>query len=342
MCRLRIVDQIGIFTYIRVIILLGYRYFFFFFSSRRRHTRCREVSWARRCVQETGINAEYMGIQMEENFCPTHNQSHSLFCWECQLSRCQDCADSQCSHKKVPLKEAALYYSQQLEIQEQKAEQMFSDLIHMEHQISVETNQLKELDQGRNEIFFNCLKVLQDRINFIIAQKEKLPSEAAQCQNEILKVKEKLVKQALHLQQNVITSNTLMDQSNFIGVLQLKGCDLTEDISYLQDNYSRYLINQNQLINSLHAIGEALGASPSEYTEKGIPGVPSESASGAPITFKKSGSMNKDSVKAFETIVENITATSKEIMEAAGDTLKKSIAAINTQQIEQIKMEQKN
>eukprot|EP00831_Metopus_contortus_P056131 TRINITY_DN4778_c0_g1_i4.p1 TRINITY_DN4778_c0_g1~~TRINITY_DN4778_c0_g1_i4.p1 ORF type:complete len:202 (-),score=57.17 TRINITY_DN4778_c0_g1_i4:30-635(-) len=35
---------------------------FFFFSSRRRHTRCREVSWARRCVQETGINAEYMGL----------------------------------------------------------------------------------------------------------------------------------------------------------------------------------------------------------------------------------------------------------------------------------------
>eukprot|EP00831_Metopus_contortus_P055594 TRINITY_DN4710_c0_g1_i8.p2 TRINITY_DN4710_c0_g1~~TRINITY_DN4710_c0_g1_i8.p2 ORF type:complete len:143 (-),score=30.15 TRINITY_DN4710_c0_g1_i8:436-864(-) len=29
------------------------QFFFFFFSSRRRHTRCREVSWARRCVQET-------------------------------------------------------------------------------------------------------------------------------------------------------------------------------------------------------------------------------------------------------------------------------------------------
>eukprot|EP00831_Metopus_contortus_P047532 TRINITY_DN38381_c0_g1_i1.p1 TRINITY_DN38381_c0_g1~~TRINITY_DN38381_c0_g1_i1.p1 ORF type:complete len:122 (-),score=29.54 TRINITY_DN38381_c0_g1_i1:81-446(-) len=29
---------------------------FFFFSSRRRHTRCREVSWARRCVQETDPN----------------------------------------------------------------------------------------------------------------------------------------------------------------------------------------------------------------------------------------------------------------------------------------------
>eukprot|EP00831_Metopus_contortus_P028876 TRINITY_DN23878_c0_g1_i1.p2 TRINITY_DN23878_c0_g1~~TRINITY_DN23878_c0_g1_i1.p2 ORF type:complete len:127 (+),score=60.57 TRINITY_DN23878_c0_g1_i1:91-471(+) len=37
---------------------------FFFFSSRRRHTRCREVSWARRCVQETGINAEYMGSKL--------------------------------------------------------------------------------------------------------------------------------------------------------------------------------------------------------------------------------------------------------------------------------------
>eukprot|EP01016_Furgasonia_blochmanni_P051409 TRINITY_DN808_c0_g5_i1.p1 TRINITY_DN808_c0_g5~~TRINITY_DN808_c0_g5_i1.p1 ORF type:complete len:163 (-),score=38.61 TRINITY_DN808_c0_g5_i1:114-602(-) len=33
----------------------------FFFSSRRRHTRSCLVSWARRCVQETGINAEYMG-----------------------------------------------------------------------------------------------------------------------------------------------------------------------------------------------------------------------------------------------------------------------------------------
>eukprot|EP00831_Metopus_contortus_P042914 TRINITY_DN3445_c0_g1_i1.p2 TRINITY_DN3445_c0_g1~~TRINITY_DN3445_c0_g1_i1.p2 ORF type:complete len:217 (+),score=80.74 TRINITY_DN3445_c0_g1_i1:44-694(+) len=33
--------------------LFLFLFFFFFFSSRRRHTRCREVSWARRCVQET-------------------------------------------------------------------------------------------------------------------------------------------------------------------------------------------------------------------------------------------------------------------------------------------------
>eukprot|EP00831_Metopus_contortus_P080185 TRINITY_DN8145_c0_g1_i1.p2 TRINITY_DN8145_c0_g1~~TRINITY_DN8145_c0_g1_i1.p2 ORF type:complete len:119 (-),score=28.24 TRINITY_DN8145_c0_g1_i1:486-842(-) len=46
--------------------LFSYIYFFFF-SSRRRHTRCREVSWARRCVQETGINAEYMGINKMKN-----------------------------------------------------------------------------------------------------------------------------------------------------------------------------------------------------------------------------------------------------------------------------------
>eukprot|EP00831_Metopus_contortus_P017694 TRINITY_DN17474_c0_g1_i3.p3 TRINITY_DN17474_c0_g1~~TRINITY_DN17474_c0_g1_i3.p3 ORF type:complete len:149 (-),score=18.63 TRINITY_DN17474_c0_g1_i3:191-637(-) len=32
---------------------VGGLFVFFFFSSRRRHTRCREVSWARRCVQET-------------------------------------------------------------------------------------------------------------------------------------------------------------------------------------------------------------------------------------------------------------------------------------------------
>eukprot|EP00825_Cyclidium_porcatum_P006387 TRINITY_DN13167_c0_g1_i2.p1 TRINITY_DN13167_c0_g1~~TRINITY_DN13167_c0_g1_i2.p1 ORF type:complete len:631 (-),score=38.46 TRINITY_DN13167_c0_g1_i2:4-1896(-) len=44
-----------------VLYFIGYLCFFFFFSSRRRHTRSCLVSWARRCVQETGINAEYMG-----------------------------------------------------------------------------------------------------------------------------------------------------------------------------------------------------------------------------------------------------------------------------------------
>eukprot|EP00831_Metopus_contortus_P066744 TRINITY_DN59541_c0_g1_i1.p1 TRINITY_DN59541_c0_g1~~TRINITY_DN59541_c0_g1_i1.p1 ORF type:complete len:278 (-),score=16.52 TRINITY_DN59541_c0_g1_i1:192-1025(-) len=33
---------------------------FFFFSSRRRHTRCREVSWARRCVQETDMGQKLL------------------------------------------------------------------------------------------------------------------------------------------------------------------------------------------------------------------------------------------------------------------------------------------
>eukprot|EP00831_Metopus_contortus_P085524 TRINITY_DN9964_c0_g1_i1.p2 TRINITY_DN9964_c0_g1~~TRINITY_DN9964_c0_g1_i1.p2 ORF type:complete len:102 (-),score=27.22 TRINITY_DN9964_c0_g1_i1:258-563(-) len=43
-----------------VVSRVGFFLFFcFFFSSRRRHTRCREVSWARRCVQETdcGVSA---------------------------------------------------------------------------------------------------------------------------------------------------------------------------------------------------------------------------------------------------------------------------------------------
>eukprot|EP00825_Cyclidium_porcatum_P013869 TRINITY_DN17357_c0_g1_i2.p4 TRINITY_DN17357_c0_g1~~TRINITY_DN17357_c0_g1_i2.p4 ORF type:complete len:114 (+),score=10.09 TRINITY_DN17357_c0_g1_i2:47-388(+) len=35
---------------------MSFRYVFFFFSSRRRHTRSCLVSWARRCVQETGVN----------------------------------------------------------------------------------------------------------------------------------------------------------------------------------------------------------------------------------------------------------------------------------------------
>eukprot|EP00831_Metopus_contortus_P039137 TRINITY_DN30698_c0_g1_i1.p3 TRINITY_DN30698_c0_g1~~TRINITY_DN30698_c0_g1_i1.p3 ORF type:complete len:107 (-),score=26.69 TRINITY_DN30698_c0_g1_i1:166-486(-) len=41
----------------------------FFFSSRRRHTRCREVSWARRCVQETGT------------------WGHNAFCFVCSAKR---------------------------------------------------------------------------------------------------------------------------------------------------------------------------------------------------------------------------------------------------------------
>eukprot|EP00825_Cyclidium_porcatum_P003800 TRINITY_DN11764_c0_g1_i3.p4 TRINITY_DN11764_c0_g1~~TRINITY_DN11764_c0_g1_i3.p4 ORF type:complete len:124 (-),score=44.99 TRINITY_DN11764_c0_g1_i3:87-458(-) len=38
--------------------------FFFFFSSRRRHTRSCLVSWARRCVQETGTWREPRGIEI--------------------------------------------------------------------------------------------------------------------------------------------------------------------------------------------------------------------------------------------------------------------------------------
>eukprot|EP00831_Metopus_contortus_P081590 TRINITY_DN8611_c0_g1_i2.p1 TRINITY_DN8611_c0_g1~~TRINITY_DN8611_c0_g1_i2.p1 ORF type:complete len:167 (+),score=32.49 TRINITY_DN8611_c0_g1_i2:31-531(+) len=48
------------------VLQVSFWFYCFFFSSRRRHTRCREVSWARRCVQETGINAEYMGKHPEE------------------------------------------------------------------------------------------------------------------------------------------------------------------------------------------------------------------------------------------------------------------------------------
>eukprot|EP00831_Metopus_contortus_P009974 TRINITY_DN13861_c0_g1_i3.p3 TRINITY_DN13861_c0_g1~~TRINITY_DN13861_c0_g1_i3.p3 ORF type:complete len:145 (+),score=33.77 TRINITY_DN13861_c0_g1_i3:2-436(+) len=40
---------------------------FFFFSSRRRHTRCREVSWARRCVQETAMGRTmHLGANKDE------------------------------------------------------------------------------------------------------------------------------------------------------------------------------------------------------------------------------------------------------------------------------------
>eukprot|EP00831_Metopus_contortus_P003191 TRINITY_DN11182_c0_g2_i1.p2 TRINITY_DN11182_c0_g2~~TRINITY_DN11182_c0_g2_i1.p2 ORF type:complete len:153 (-),score=30.99 TRINITY_DN11182_c0_g2_i1:137-538(-) len=47
--------------------------FFFFFSSRRRHTRCREVSWARRCVQETGVHGEIDWNEMSINHIARHN-----------------------------------------------------------------------------------------------------------------------------------------------------------------------------------------------------------------------------------------------------------------------------
>eukprot|EP00825_Cyclidium_porcatum_P036553 TRINITY_DN3891_c0_g1_i1.p1 TRINITY_DN3891_c0_g1~~TRINITY_DN3891_c0_g1_i1.p1 ORF type:complete len:531 (+),score=80.49 TRINITY_DN3891_c0_g1_i1:25-1617(+) len=42
-----------------------YQLFFFFFSSRRRHTRSCLVSWARRCVQETGYQRRVHGPQQQ-------------------------------------------------------------------------------------------------------------------------------------------------------------------------------------------------------------------------------------------------------------------------------------
>eukprot|EP01016_Furgasonia_blochmanni_P002982 TRINITY_DN11169_c0_g1_i2.p1 TRINITY_DN11169_c0_g1~~TRINITY_DN11169_c0_g1_i2.p1 ORF type:complete len:114 (+),score=51.11 TRINITY_DN11169_c0_g1_i2:70-411(+) len=39
----------------------------FFFSSRRRHTRQESVSWARRCVQETGYQRRVHGFEEHTN-----------------------------------------------------------------------------------------------------------------------------------------------------------------------------------------------------------------------------------------------------------------------------------
>eukprot|EP00831_Metopus_contortus_P045440 TRINITY_DN36414_c0_g1_i2.p1 TRINITY_DN36414_c0_g1~~TRINITY_DN36414_c0_g1_i2.p1 ORF type:complete len:144 (+),score=38.63 TRINITY_DN36414_c0_g1_i2:3-434(+) len=49
-------------------------FFFFFFSSRRRHTRCREVSWARRCVQET---ATMLANENPDNFFDTNEKCYT-------------------------------------------------------------------------------------------------------------------------------------------------------------------------------------------------------------------------------------------------------------------------
>eukprot|EP00831_Metopus_contortus_P062528 TRINITY_DN54674_c0_g1_i2.p1 TRINITY_DN54674_c0_g1~~TRINITY_DN54674_c0_g1_i2.p1 ORF type:complete len:136 (+),score=21.83 TRINITY_DN54674_c0_g1_i2:30-437(+) len=57
--------------------------FVFFFSSRRRHTRCREVSWARRCVQETGRNCL---SQQQLLFLHISQQTHQVF----QIIICQN------------------------------------------------------------------------------------------------------------------------------------------------------------------------------------------------------------------------------------------------------------
>eukprot|EP00831_Metopus_contortus_P005962 TRINITY_DN12247_c0_g1_i2.p1 TRINITY_DN12247_c0_g1~~TRINITY_DN12247_c0_g1_i2.p1 ORF type:complete len:133 (+),score=42.33 TRINITY_DN12247_c0_g1_i2:19-417(+) len=60
-------------------LVLVFYVFFFFFSSRRRHTRCREVSWARRCVQETGTwvcNSSYKVSVNQKGHC-SNGEAHT-------------------------------------------------------------------------------------------------------------------------------------------------------------------------------------------------------------------------------------------------------------------------
>eukprot|EP00831_Metopus_contortus_P062079 TRINITY_DN54042_c0_g1_i1.p3 TRINITY_DN54042_c0_g1~~TRINITY_DN54042_c0_g1_i1.p3 ORF type:complete len:124 (-),score=19.41 TRINITY_DN54042_c0_g1_i1:133-504(-) len=64
-------------------------YVVFFFSSRRRHTRCREVSWARRCVQETaniqiGVSNKVSAASHEYSLqsCPSNTQIGTFKCFE--------------------------------------------------------------------------------------------------------------------------------------------------------------------------------------------------------------------------------------------------------------------
>eukprot|EP00831_Metopus_contortus_P080174 TRINITY_DN8142_c0_g1_i1.p1 TRINITY_DN8142_c0_g1~~TRINITY_DN8142_c0_g1_i1.p1 ORF type:complete len:135 (+),score=18.40 TRINITY_DN8142_c0_g1_i1:56-460(+) len=64
----------------------------FFFSSRRRHTRCREVSWARRCVQETERRVHgYIDVHKKHYIkCEIQKISPSLRCPYTQSSGWQD------------------------------------------------------------------------------------------------------------------------------------------------------------------------------------------------------------------------------------------------------------
>eukprot|EP00831_Metopus_contortus_P032533 TRINITY_DN26252_c0_g1_i2.p4 TRINITY_DN26252_c0_g1~~TRINITY_DN26252_c0_g1_i2.p4 ORF type:complete len:131 (-),score=36.39 TRINITY_DN26252_c0_g1_i2:16-408(-) len=59
---------------------------FFFFSSRRRHTRCREVSWARRCVQETDLKQlRILMIQKKEQMMPQSRLRKMVMIWSLEV-----------------------------------------------------------------------------------------------------------------------------------------------------------------------------------------------------------------------------------------------------------------
>eukprot|EP00831_Metopus_contortus_P063240 TRINITY_DN5565_c0_g1_i1.p2 TRINITY_DN5565_c0_g1~~TRINITY_DN5565_c0_g1_i1.p2 ORF type:complete len:207 (+),score=28.47 TRINITY_DN5565_c0_g1_i1:28-648(+) len=61
--------------------------FFFFFSSRRRHTRCREVSWARRCVQETALTLpQKVNKRIMISVLLEATQLNLLFCFGCRVA----------------------------------------------------------------------------------------------------------------------------------------------------------------------------------------------------------------------------------------------------------------
>eukprot|EP00831_Metopus_contortus_P079281 TRINITY_DN7856_c0_g2_i2.p4 TRINITY_DN7856_c0_g2~~TRINITY_DN7856_c0_g2_i2.p4 ORF type:complete len:119 (-),score=23.88 TRINITY_DN7856_c0_g2_i2:415-771(-) len=65
--------------------------FFFFFSSRRRHTRCREVSWARRCVQET--EKKHL-INFQSKSCISSSREESISSKQLQCGQTSHCSSS--------------------------------------------------------------------------------------------------------------------------------------------------------------------------------------------------------------------------------------------------------
>eukprot|EP00825_Cyclidium_porcatum_P042174 TRINITY_DN5708_c0_g1_i1.p1 TRINITY_DN5708_c0_g1~~TRINITY_DN5708_c0_g1_i1.p1 ORF type:complete len:580 (+),score=140.14 TRINITY_DN5708_c0_g1_i1:2-1741(+) len=212
--------------------------FFFFFSSRRRHTRSCLVSWARRCVQETGYQRRVHGKEKKKN----SEIKISIYNQQMEQDSPQNNKNDRREHEKYNVPES--YFKEGIE--------KTYDAIH---------DNIEEINQNLLELFRKKEKELQDMYKNEMykaqQQLQKLSESTSEqeLKKRMIEKKEKLQKERQKfLESSIYFSNKCKEFKTILNNVVNTAKDLENEIQFLNEQIVYADKHNNKLKSELEQL----------------------------------------------------------------------------------------
>eukprot|EP00825_Cyclidium_porcatum_P039114 TRINITY_DN4674_c0_g1_i1.p1 TRINITY_DN4674_c0_g1~~TRINITY_DN4674_c0_g1_i1.p1 ORF type:complete len:394 (+),score=85.65 TRINITY_DN4674_c0_g1_i1:43-1224(+) len=309
--------------------------FFFFFSSRRRHTRSCLVSWARRCVQETGINAEYMGILFEHTHlykfphC-TIDQSHSSYqlnelclepgCKDCLVPLCACCMfdrhKQQKNHEVKPIKIVFNELIAELETKYNSFEQYKTSGDETEQELEKMQNELKGLE--------NLAKDMQEHLKLYVEKYRKTMRKEPYERVAIRRILKELLKNG---EQEDVLRDKMLELGQYVrieeGVLKVNDIASVDKWNEQVKNAKSYIAEVREPLNHMVDLKSNLEKTLQNYA-LGEDENQSDNEEDKQDKFFEPSNIAELSKSKFETKIKD-KLTKKQELEMKKETLKKQM-----------------